>query len=418
MRRSVTALILVAAMASNTVADAGRRRLPTRLATCGQIVTSSFKLANDLFCATDGLVIGADGITVDLNGHTLRGSGTGTAGIRLVSHNSVTIRNGFVEGFDRGVSIAGIKNIVSGMSVVQPAFFGVAVSGPRNVIRGNTINGAEVGTVGINANIDDGLIESNSVVGFAEFGIRLHSTAQRPTIRRNAVRANRVGISIEDAISTVVSRNVVELNIDHGIVVQQGSDPTSVSRNAVLNNGQTGIIMFAGNSSVARNSVRGNDEFGIQVSGPRSSVAMNAVVGNRVAGIVVAEGFANPDDTSVVGNTANANGESGIIALDGERLTFRGNRTDNNEESGIFVFESVTPVSVSKNTANGNGELGIGVQAAVASLRMNRAGGNGLRNGIDDDTGLGVFADGTVSGSRNVARGNDDPRECDPATIC
>ncbi|HEX5923678.1 MAG TPA: hypothetical protein VFY45_07585, partial [Baekduia sp.] len=42
---------------------------------CGQTLTHSVRLANDLTdCPADGLVIGADGITVDLNGHTIDGT--------------------------------------------------------------------------------------------------------------------------------------------------------------------------------------------------------------------------------------------------------------------------------------------------------------------------------------------------------
>jgi hypothetical protein len=46
---------------------------------CGQTLTHSVKLTKDLVnCRGDGLVIGADGITVDLNGHTVDGVVTET----------------------------------------------------------------------------------------------------------------------------------------------------------------------------------------------------------------------------------------------------------------------------------------------------------------------------------------------------
>lgn len=41
---------------------------------CGQEITESVTLTDDLGpCVEDGLVITADGITVDLNGHTIIG---------------------------------------------------------------------------------------------------------------------------------------------------------------------------------------------------------------------------------------------------------------------------------------------------------------------------------------------------------
>jgi hypothetical protein len=45
---------------------------------CGDTITHDTTLHNDLTnCTTDGLVIGADNITLDLNGHTIDGVQTG-----------------------------------------------------------------------------------------------------------------------------------------------------------------------------------------------------------------------------------------------------------------------------------------------------------------------------------------------------
>jgi hypothetical protein len=46
----------------------------------------------------DALTVAADGITVDLRGHTIRGSGTGT-GITIIEHRSVRVRNGTVTAY-------------------------------------------------------------------------------------------------------------------------------------------------------------------------------------------------------------------------------------------------------------------------------------------------------------------------------
>src|SRR5438552_1170438 len=58
---------------------------------CGAILTKDTKLDSDLTnCPGDGLVIGADHITVTLNGHSISGTGApGSAGIRNRGHNQV-----------------------------------------------------------------------------------------------------------------------------------------------------------------------------------------------------------------------------------------------------------------------------------------------------------------------------------------
>jgi hypothetical protein len=44
---------------------------------CGTVLTANTTLRADLTCTGDGLFLGADGITLNLGGHVLRGSGTG-----------------------------------------------------------------------------------------------------------------------------------------------------------------------------------------------------------------------------------------------------------------------------------------------------------------------------------------------------
>src|SRR6185369_7604141 len=74
--------------------------------TCGMVVTSSITLGADSPLCTDqpGLIIGADGVTVNLNGHRLLGDRTGAhAGIDTQGHARIAIKNGIVAGFFVGI---------------------------------------------------------------------------------------------------------------------------------------------------------------------------------------------------------------------------------------------------------------------------------------------------------------------------
>jgi hypothetical protein len=72
---------------------------------CGQELTQSTLVTNDLSeCPGDGLVIGADRIIIDLDGHTIDGTGLGT-GVLNDGHESVTVKNGTVRDFDYGVRL-------------------------------------------------------------------------------------------------------------------------------------------------------------------------------------------------------------------------------------------------------------------------------------------------------------------------
>src|ERR1700730_13624231 len=80
---------------------------------CGQTVTTSVKLGNDLLnCPEDGIVVGASNITIDLNGHRVTGppqeSGDPAfcfCGVNdQAGFDNVTLRSGSIEGFRNGAS--------------------------------------------------------------------------------------------------------------------------------------------------------------------------------------------------------------------------------------------------------------------------------------------------------------------------
>lgn len=56
----------------------------------------------------------------------------------------------------------------------------------------------------------------------------------------------------------------------------------------------------------------------------------------------------------------------------------------------------------------------------AAALQGNGADGNGFPAGASDDSGLGIEVTGftTAPIGTNVALGNDDPAECNPASLC
>src|SRR5690349_13461336 len=84
---------------------------------CGQTVTVSVTLAADLTgCNGDGLVVGANGISINLNGHRITGTGTaGSRGVWNPGNTSVTVKNGAISGFAKGTAwFAGGSGTVQG----------------------------------------------------------------------------------------------------------------------------------------------------------------------------------------------------------------------------------------------------------------------------------------------------------------
>ncbi|MCA1681251.1 MAG: hypothetical protein LC777_21070, partial [Actinobacteria bacterium] len=75
---------------------------------CGTVITADTRLDADISgCAGDGITIGAPGITLDLDGHTISGTAAGTGIDNSAGHDRVRITNGTVAAFSNGIVLIG-----------------------------------------------------------------------------------------------------------------------------------------------------------------------------------------------------------------------------------------------------------------------------------------------------------------------
>src|SRR5215213_1855095 len=108
------ALVVVAVLGLSALAapPADARKAPL---SCGDTITSDTTLHADLTnCQSNGIVIGADDVTLDLNGHTIDGDGTPDStcdpstgfcdlGVVVEGHSGVVVKNGLVRQFLAGL---------------------------------------------------------------------------------------------------------------------------------------------------------------------------------------------------------------------------------------------------------------------------------------------------------------------------
>src|SRR5262245_8961593 len=97
-------------MPTRPSAEAALRSAARGQVECGKVVSESVRLIRDLNCSGDGVIVGCrnDGppsvtgpVTIDLAGHTIRGSGNWT-GFTICSLYTVTIVNGTIRDFGMG----------------------------------------------------------------------------------------------------------------------------------------------------------------------------------------------------------------------------------------------------------------------------------------------------------------------------
>src|SRR5262245_53249263 len=122
---------------------------------CGDTITTDTTLHQDLVkCPNVGILVGADNVTLDLNGHTIDGDGAPTPGcdpnvafcdigVATEGQRGVTVKNGSVRDFEAGVvtfdtrrarllRISTTRNHLSGFALA---------SSVRILVRGSSGNG-------------------------------------------------------------------------------------------------------------------------------------------------------------------------------------------------------------------------------------------------------------------------------------
>jgi parallel beta-helix repeat protein len=349
---------------------------------CGDTITADTTLDSDLEdCPNHGVVIGAAGITLDLNGHRIDGDGTPAAGcdpqvelcdvgVLNEGFNGVAVEHGSVRQFAFGGFTFGVRrNRVLDIGSTRHVFFGwVVVESTRSVIRGGAFrrNIAPEGD------------------GLGLFG------CDHVRVRNNAIRRNPgPGIHMQDSDHNLVKGNVFSRNSP--AIVMGGDEPrpalaksdrNRIRRNQITRGG--GIGVAPGNRNVVANNrvSRALDSIAIE-KGRGNRVTRNRVARSRGPGIRLA--IPRPP-------------------IGGVKTVVRRNRVRASGEDGFVVFKKDRHSLLSRNVALRSGDDGFDIASDTAQLARNRA----VRNA---DLGIDA-APGVIDGGGNVARENGDPLQC------
>jgi parallel beta-helix repeat protein len=301
-RLFVRMLTVMAVLALVSVSALSEQSANASIVECGDVITQRHvTLDRDLDCQEgDGLIIGRNNVTIDLNGHRISGRGVA---IRNQGFNKVTVLNGTLGPLD-GTSIVVHDAANMAFRDLQiagccPAGFHV-IDSRRVSIEDSVLNDVEIS-----------LIRSRNNV-----------------LRRNHIsNSNTDGLGLIDADSNRIEENTIGPNELNGAWV-------SGSRNKIRGNTFTGHHYRGGLRVVAGkgNTVEGND----------------ASLGNLVGILVHAEAA----NTLISGNTARANRTDGIHVLS-PSTTISNNTANDNGGWGIFAVPGVRDRG--GNTAEGNG---------------------------------------------------------------
>jgi parallel beta-helix repeat protein len=332
---------------------------------CGETITTDVALTEDLVCSGDGLIVGAEGITIDLAGHSITGS---SVGVGISVYYQATIRNGTIENFPTGI---------------DPDYSGADI-GLEKLHIANNDTAIRV------LPFSEILLTKSSLIGNG-VGIEM-AIAGTAIVKSSDVNDNFVGIGRISSASTLEIHNSTVSGNSKGLSQSQ-ADGAIIVGSEFSNNGTAIELQSSRANHIERNRVFDND-IGIKIGDPESErniISQNRFFDNRV-GIQIGshDGVWGGEGTEITKNTFTDNGEAGLlinlevgfaqgVVVSGN--TFRRNGFDSTSaiNDGLHISGVETllaQITVSRNRAFWNADYGIQA-VGVTDGGMNKAKNNG-----------------------------------------
>jgi parallel beta-helix repeat protein len=367
-----------AAVLAATAVPAPARVAGARPLRCGDAVMRDTTLTADLSnCRGTGLVLGADGITLDLNGHTITGApaAADTLGILARGRRDVHITgSGRVRHFGTAVVLKNSTGSQVDQITVTDNDHGVTVAGgsadtvfhvtARRNFEGIHFSGGDRHQAVLNTVTDNGADAS---------GIVLVGHTTRARILNNDLNGTEfAGIYLSDADRSVVEGNRMT-DTGRGVFIFPGSR-NRISYNQISGGRkrqtQTGIALSGGAGNVIDHNI---------IDKPTGNgIALSS---SRPVGSFPPKGPPTID-TLVRGNVVRRAGDDGVAVKTADsgpvrRTRLAGNRAERSADDGFDVRSATT--TIKGNVARANADYGILAVRGVTDGGHNRASGNGNR---------------------------------------
>jgi parallel beta-helix repeat protein len=342
---------------------------------CGDTITTDTTLHHNLAnCPNNGIIIGADNITLNLNGHTIDGNGKPDKGcdpvkdfcdfgVAFEGHDGITVKHGTVRQFEGGVGAFKTRHTrLLGVSAPSNTFGDIGIANAARILVRNCSGDRSTSR------------EGNGLGMFDSDHIRVLHGSFRGSVH--------VGIKSVGSTNIVIKGNLMSHNGDEGFLME-GGKRHRLRNNRVVRNGG-GITLGPGSHNVITRNRVSHARDGIRIEkGHGNLVAHNRVSHARRAGIRL--GIPHP-------------------FLGGAHNLVRRNVVKNSRLDGFLMNAKDDHSRLKRNVAKRAGDDGFDIQSRTAKLTRNRA----LRN---HDLGIQAVR-GVNDGGGNIARHNGDPRQC------
>lgn len=417
VRRRVLTIVVLAILVSPAI--------PAEADTSGTLViTADTTLTED---HQGSIVIAADGVTLDCDGHTITGpaeQGQQDSGVFVLSRTDVTVEDCLATGFTQGIEVADSEgvSIIDNQAFANPGNGFFIVRSSRTTLMGNVSTGNGLVYPGAGYTFDESTqsyVADNGATG-NDGGVWLH-WAHENTFDGNTLDGNGSGLGADGSernvfvsnsfshndgpgIDTIYSHsntfrtNDVAENGGRGITLESSSDNRLV-KNWVYENGEQGIgVGSSYNTTLRANRVVRSGEDGVALwSSNNSLLSKNVLRGNRLGlglngsyGNVVADNLfiknhpywgvllVDSSNNRFVDNVATGNKYEGFTLVRSSDNQFYGNVSKTSDYEGFALFEGSNNNVLSDNVATRNASAGFGVfGSSHNAITDNRATLNG-----------------------------------------
>ena len=370
---------------------------------CGDTITADTTLDSDLVnCPNNGIVIGANNVTLDLNGHTVDGDGELVdpcpgrehcdVGVVNEGHHGTTIKGGRVQGFELGVGVFDARDVVVRQLTASVNDLGAFAVEVRD---------ARLRRLDVSHNIGIGILLFRAA----------HSAVSRSTANANGLNTDEAGMAVFESHHVKLKRNSISHNGDIGVVSSK-ADALIAKQNTLTDNPELGLLLDGDRNEIAGNRLVRNGE-GIGMTGNHNVITRNHVVESGVCSHVCAFGFAiditGGDHNLIAHNKVRGATRDGInvglpFAGHVRHTKVVGNRVRDVSRDGVRVGKRAVDTLLRRNRAVGADDDGIDVRRASTTVIGNHA----VQN---HDLGIDAVS-GVTNGGGNRASGNGDSRQC------
>lgn len=364
---------------------------------CGSTITKSITLTSNIGpcnTTTDGLIIGANNITLNCNGHSITGSRytsniSNTEGIKLLRHSSDTIKNCNIIGFKNGFYLENsTKNMLIGNSALKNYASEISLYAQGNGFE--LINATDNELIGNNSteNIGHGfalyhsannntLIQNNASKNYAGSGFVVFADSDYNKLENNTASENNgVGFALTNAVENILFGNNATKNNDFGFTLKLSANNNTLIENTAVKNIGTGFVLSnADYNSLARNTVTENGRFGIYLEiSNYNTLSQNTASKNDASGFWLDVHTAN---NSIRNNKADFNRNYGIEDNSSSTATANNTTTTATSQQQSNI---ITANTYSNNECHGN-QLGNSKPLGLCNSNNSSIGGTVKPNG-------------------------------------